>query len=224
MNAVSPAENVRVTPLSKTARTMVRHMDQAWKAPMFALVAEVDMTSAMAKRGEGNTLTDALVAACAGALSEHKKLNAHYADESLIEHDDVNVGLAVASDKGLTVPVIHGAQKLSLAEIGARRRDLIEKTRAGRLRVTEVTGGTFTISNLGMFEITRFTAIVNPPQVAILAVGSVIRRHMWNGGDPQWRQIAELTLTCDHRAVDGAAGAAFLGALKRRLETWGAAQ
>ena len=86
------------------------------------------------------------------------------------------------------------------------------------MRITDVTGGTFTVSNLGMFDITRFTAIVNPPQVAILAVGSVNRRQVWNGGEPQWRPIAELTLTCDHRAVDGAAGAAFLGALKRRLE------
>ena len=219
MTSTIPAENARVVPLSKTARIMVRHMAEAWKAPMFGLVAEVDMTAAMAKRPEGITVTDVILAACVGALSEHPRFNAHYADEAVTEFDDVNIGLAVASDKGLTVPVIHAAQKLSLAELGARRRDLIEKTRSGRIKVTEVTGGTFTVSNLGMFDITRFTAIINPPQVAILAVGSVVRRQLWNGGDPKWAQIAEFSLTCDHRAIDGAAGAKFLGTLKKRLET-----
>ena len=224
MTSTIPIENSRVMPLSKTARTMVKHMNQAWQAPMFGVVAEVDMTAAMAKRPEGVTVTDVILAACAGALSQHPRFNAHYAEEAVTEFDDVNIGLAVASDKGLTVPVIHGAQKLSLAELGARRRDLVEKTRTGRIRVTEVTGGTFTVSNLGMFDITRFTAIINPPQVAILAIGSVVRRHLWNNGDPQWRQIAEFTLTCDHRALDGAAAAAFLGTLKKRLETSGVGQ
>lgn len=213
------ADAGRVTPLSKTARLMARHMTEAWHAPMFALVTEVDMTSALARpRPQGVTITDVIVEACVGALVENPKLNAHFRDEAIVEYDDVNVGLAVASDKGLTVPVIHRAQTLGLADIAARRRDLIEKTRAGKLRVTEVTGGTFTVSNLGMFDVTRFTAIINPPQVAILAVGSTIRRQIWNGGDPQWRPIAEFSLTSDHRAIDGAAAAGFLGALKKRLE------
>lgn len=124
----------------------------------------------------------------------------------------------MAAEKGLIVPVIQGAQALSLAEIGARRRELIGKTRTGGLKVPDVTGGTFTVSNLGMFDVTRFTAIVNPPQVAILAVGSTVHRQVWNGGEPAWRPIAEFTLTSDHRAVDGAAAAAFLQALKRNLE------
>lgn len=218
MTDTAPDQNGRVTPLSKTARIMVRHMAQAWQAPMFAVTAEIDMTAATAKRPEGVTVTDVILAACTGALTENPKLNAHYRDEATIEFDDVNIGLAVASDKGLTVPVIHGAQKLALAELSARRRDLIEKVRAGRIKVTEVTGGTFTVSNLGMFDVTRFTAILNPPQVAILAVGSTIRRQVWNGGDPQWRPIAEFSLTCDHRALDGAAGAAFLKSLKTKLE------
>jgi|SRR5271166_1112042 len=218
MNSTVEAENGRVVALSKSARTMARHMTEAWHAPMFALVTEVDMTAAMARRAEGITLTDVIVAACVGALTEHPRLNAHYREDTVIEYDDLNIGLAVASDKGLTVPVIHGAQKLSLAELGVRRRDLIDKTRSGRLRVTDVTGGTFTVSNLGMFEIARFTGIINPPQVAILAVGSVIRRQLWNDGDPQWRQVAEFTLTIDHRATDGATGASFLGALKKQLE------
>ena len=218
MNAATPSENERVIPLSKTARIMVRHMGVAWQAPMFALTAEIDMTAALARRGEGITLTDVIVAACARTLCEHPRLNAHYREESVVEFDEANIGLAVAAEKGLTVPVIHGAQSLSLAEVGARRRDLVEKTRSGRIRITDVSGGTFTVSNLGMYDITRFTAILNPPQVAILAVGSANRRQLWNNGDPQWRPVAEMTLTCDHRAVDGAAGAAFLGGLKKRLE------
>ena len=218
MNSIDAVENCRVVPLSKTARIMVRHMNEAWQAPMFALTAEIDMTAALARRGEGITLTDVIVAACARTLCEHPRLNAHYREESVVEFDEANIGLAVAAEKGLTVPVIHGAQKLSLAEIGARRRELVEKTRSGRIRITDVSGGTFTISNLGMYDITRFTALLNPPQVAILAVGSTNRRQHWNNGDPQWRQVAEFTLTCDHRAIDGAAGASFLIALKKHLE------
>ena len=211
-------ETGRVMPLSKTARIMARHMSQAWQAPMFALVSEIDMSAAKVQRAQGITLTDIIMAACVQTLAEHPKLNAHYRDDAIVEYDDVNIGLAVASANGLTVPVIHAAQKLSLSDIAARRRDLVEKTRAGRIRITDVTGGTFTVSNLGMFDITRFTAIINPPQVAILAIGSVNRRHVWNDGDPQWREIAEFSLTCDHRAIDGAAAASFLGALKKRLE------
>lgn len=213
------ADTGRVTPLSKTERLMAKHMALAWTAPMFALVTEIDMSAALAKRGEGITVTDVIVAACAATLREHPKVNAHYRDDCIVSYDEVNIGLAVASDKGLTVPVIHGAHALSLPEIAARRRDLVEKTRAGRIRITEVSGGTFSVSNLGMFDISRFTAILNPPQVAILAIGASIRRQIWNGGDPQWRPIAEFSLTCDHRALDGAAGAAFLGALKTRLES-----
>ena len=116
------------------------------------------------------------------------------------------------------MPVIQRAEELSLAEIGARRRELIGKVRNGGLKVPDVSGGTFTVSNLGMFDVTRFTAIINPPQVAILAVGGTVHRQVWNGGEPAWRPIAEMTLTSDHRAVDGAAAAGFLQALKKSLE------
>ena len=221
MNGMVEIDEGRVTPLSKTARTMARYMSQAWQAPMFGLTAEVDMTGASARRSEGITLTDIVVEACVRALQANPKLNAHFRDEAVVFYDDVNVGLAVAAEKGLIVPVIHGAQKLSLADIGARRRELIGKTRTGGLKVPDVTGGTFTVSNLGMFDVTRFTAIVNPPQVAILAVGSTVHRHVWNGGDPAWRPIAEFTLTSDHRAVDGAAAAGFLKTLKHHLEAGG---
>ncbi|WP_237480669.1 2-oxo acid dehydrogenase subunit E2 [Lichenibacterium dinghuense] len=222
MTATAPIDEGRAVPLSKTARTMAKYMSQAWTAPMFGLTAEVDMTAANARRaqlkGEGVTLTDVIVQSCVRAIKAHPKLNAHFRDDAVVFYDDVNVGLAVANDKGLIVPVIHGAQELSLSEIGARRRELIGKTRTGGLKVPDVTGGTFTVSNLGMFDVTRFTAIINPPQVAILAVGSTVHRQVWNGGEPAWRPVAEFTLTSDHRAVDGAAAAGFLQALKKDLE------
>ena len=220
-----PVDEGRVVPLSKTARTMAKYMSQAWQAPMFGLTAEIDMTAANTRRaqmkGEGVTLTDVIVRSCVRALQAHPKLNAHFRDDAVVFYDDVNVGLAVANDKGLIVPVIQGAQKLSLSEIGARRRELIGKARTGGLKVPDVTGGTFTVSNLGMFDVTRFTAIINPPQVAILAVGSTVHRQVWNGGDPAWLPIAEFTLTSDHRAVDGAAAAGFLQSLKKDLEASG---
>lgn len=222
MTAEAPADQGRAVPLSKTARTMAKYMSQAWTAPMFGLTAEVDMTAATARRArlkaEGVTLTDVIVQSCVRALQAHPRLNAHFRDDAVVFYDDVNLGLAVANDKGLIVPVIQGAQKLSLAEVGARRRELIDKARNGGLKVPDVTGGTFTVSNLGMFDVARFTAIINPPQVAILAVGSTVHRQVWNGGEPAWRPIAEMTLTSDHRAVDGAAAAGFLQALKKDLE------
>jgi pyruvate dehydrogenase E2 component (dihydrolipoamide acetyltransferase) len=211
-----PAGRERV--LSKTEKIMVRHMSQAWSAPMFAVTVEVDMGPALARRREGVTVTDILMADCAATLLEHPTVNAHYADGTVTEFDTVNLGLAVAADKGLTVPVIHGAEALDLDGIAGRRKALVAKVRAGKIGIAELMGGTFTVSNLGMFGVARFTAILNLPQVAILAVGGTTKRQVWNDGAPDWRDIAELSLTSDHRAVDGAAAARFLAALKARLE------
>jgi pyruvate dehydrogenase E2 component (dihydrolipoamide acetyltransferase) len=145
-------------------------------------------------------------------------MNALFRDDAVHEYASAHVGLAVASPRGLTVPVIHGADALSLEQIAEKRRLLVEKVRAGSITVSEVVGGTFTVSNLGMFDVKQFTAIINPPQVAILAVGSTRTCHVWNDGAPEWRQISEFTLTCDHRAVDGALAARFMGMLKDILE------
>ncbi len=209
----------RTRALSKTEKLMVRAMNTAWSAPMFPVTVEVDMTAAQARRADGVTLTDVILADCAATLAGHPAINAHWQGDSVVEYDHVNLGLAVASDKGLTVPVIHGAEALDLSGIAAQRKALVDKVRAGRIAIAEVMGGTFTVSNLGMFGVARFTAIINPPQVAILAVGGTTMRQVWNGGAPEWRPIAELTLTSDHRAVDGARAAAFLADLKTRLET-----
>ena len=193
--------------LTKTEKLMVRAMTAAWTAPMFAIVADIDMTAAQTRRTPGVTLT------------EHPALNAHYRDETVIQFAEVNIGLAVASDRGLTVPVIHGAQGMSLADIAARRAEIVAKVRAGKIAIADVMGGTFTVSNLGMLGVRQFTAIINPPQAAILAVGSTEMRQVWNNGDPQWRPMSSFSLTCDHRATDGAQAARFLAALKARLET-----
>lgn len=209
------------TPLKGIRRTAARRMVAAWEAPVFHLTIAVDMTAALTvkERVPGATVTDALLASCARALSEHPALNAHYADEVVTTYDVVNLGLAVATDAGLMVPVVQGADRLELTELAHARRDVTARAREGRLQMADVTGGTFTVSNLGMMGIDRFDAILNVPQVAILAVGSTSHRQVWNGGEPAWCPMAELTLTCDHRAVDGATGAGFLTAVRDHLSS-----
>jgi pyruvate dehydrogenase E2 component (dihydrolipoamide acetyltransferase) len=139
-------------------------------------------------------------------------------DGALMQHDEVNVGLAVAIEDGLVVPVIHRADTLSLAEIAARREDVVSRAQAGRLRPADIQGGGFTISNLGMFGVDAFSAIVNPPQAAILAVGRIADRVVPIKGRPAVRPTMVLTLSCDHRALDGARGARFLGGLADLIE------
>lgn len=215
------------TKLKGIRRTAAKRMVMAWEAPVFHLGVSADMTAALdgVRRPQGTTVTDVLLAACAGALAAHPGMNAHFGvvdgAESVTTFDAVNLGLAVATDAGLVVPVIHGAQDLDLEGIAAGRKAVVSKAREGKLGMADVTGGTFTVSNLGMLGIDRFDAILNVPQVAILAVGTTSHRQVWNDGDPQWRPLADVTLTCDHRAIDGATGAQFLSDLKRRLEAGG---
>lgn len=206
------------TPLTGIRRTAARRMVAAWEVPVFHLTVEVDMTAALAARDGGGTVTDALLAACAEVLAGCPALNAHCDGTAVTVFDEVNLGVAVATDAGLVVPVLHDAARLDLPGLAAARRGAVERARAGTLARADVTGGTFTVSNLGMLGIDRFDAILNVPQVAILAVGATRRRQVWNDGDPAWRPVAELTLTCDHRAVDGATGAGFLDALRTRLQ------
>jgi pyruvate dehydrogenase E2 component (dihydrolipoamide acetyltransferase) len=212
--------NATVEPLRGIRRTAARQMVRALQAPVFHLVVEVDMGPALAARKsyEGVTVTDILVRACARALRAHPGLNAHYADETVTIFESVNLGVAVDTDAGLTVPVLHGADNLGLEAIGRRRAELVEKSRSGRLQMADVDGATFTLSNLGMFGIEYFDAILNVPQVAILAVGATRSRPVPIPDGTAWRPIAAMTLTCDHRAVDGAMGARFLTSLRAELE------
>ncbi|GAA1910176.1 dihydrolipoamide acetyltransferase family protein [Nocardioides marmoribigeumensis] len=220
MTATATEAGSTTTPLKGIRRTAARRMVAAWEAPVFHLNVEVDMTRALAvkERQPGATVTDELLKACATALAAHPALNAHYGEESVTTFEQVNLGLAVATDAGLMVPVIHDAGSKDLAELADARRDVTGRAREGKLAMADVTGGTFTVSNLGMMGIDRFDAILNVPQVAILAVGSTRQRQVWNDGDPVWRPVAELTLTCDHRAIDGATGAGFLSSLRTSLE------
>jgi pyruvate dehydrogenase E2 component (dihydrolipoamide acetyltransferase) len=139
-------------------------------------------------------------------------------DGAIVQHADVNIGLAVALDDGLVVPVIHRADTLSLAEIAARREELVARAQSGKLRPADIQGGVFTISNLGMYGVDAFSAIVNPPQAAILAVGRIVDRVVPINGAPGVAPTMVLTLSCDHRALDGARGAQFLAALADLIE------
>jgi pyruvate dehydrogenase E2 component (dihydrolipoamide acetyltransferase) len=164
------------------------------------------------------TYTDLLVRLVAAAISRDPRVNVSWKDGSIVRHADINVGLAVALDDGLVVPVLHRADTLSLAEIAARREDLVTRAQGGKLRPADIQGGGFTISNLGMYGIDAFSAIVNPPQAAILAVGRIAERVIALDGQPAVQPTMMLTLSCDHRALDGARGAQFLGALAELVE------
>ena len=208
------------TELKGMRRTAARRMVAAWEAPVFHLTVEVDMTEASRAKTvvSGATVTDVVVRATAYALTVVPAVNVHVEGEAVVSFQRAHIGIAVATEKGLTVPIIHAADQLSLDEIAQRRRDVVGRARSGGLGREDITGGTFTISNLGMLGVTRFDAIVNAPQAAILAVGATIRRNVWTEDGGEWRPIAELTLTSDHRALDGAIAAEFLAALKSKLQ------
>lgn len=214
------AAQVTQVPLKGIRRVAARRMVEAWAAPAFHLSVRVDMEAAIAagRALPGATVTDLLLSATARALQAAPALNAHYADEVVTLHGSVNLGLAVATDAGLMVPVIHGVESLSLPEIAERRKDVVTRARAGKLGRADIDGGTFTVSNLGMLGIDRFDAILNPPQVGILAVGSTSQQAVVRDGQLVARPVADLTLTCDHRAVDGATGATMIARLRTELE------
>jgi pyruvate dehydrogenase E2 component (dihydrolipoamide acetyltransferase) len=169
------------------------------------------------------TISDLLTKVCAAALMRHRAVNALYKGDAVELYPTANIGIAVAVPNGLVVPVIPGCERKSIAEIAATRAGVVERARAGKLQQSDLDGGTFTISNLGMFGIERFVAVLNPPQAAILAVGSIEDRVVAVDGSPAVRPRMELTLTCDHRAIDGATGAEFLRDVKAFLEEPGLA-
>jgi pyruvate dehydrogenase E2 component (dihydrolipoamide acetyltransferase) len=206
-------------------RIMAERMTQSWTtAPHFYLVREVNASRLISWRDRAKkqipnlTYTDLLVKLVAAAIAQHPRVNVSWKDGTIVQHADINIGLAVAIDDGLVVPVIHRADTLSLAEIAARRGDLASRAQAGKLRPADIQGGGFTISNLGMYGVDAFNAIVNPPQAAILAVGRIVDRVAAINGQPAVQPTMVLTLSCDHRALDGARGAQFLGALADLIE------
>lgn len=165
------------------------------------------------------TLTDLILKACAVALRKHPQINSQFAGNAVRRFHTVNIGLAVAGDGHLLVPVIPHCESKTLEQIARDRAALVEKGQKGRLSLEEMSGGTFTISNLGMFGITRFQAVINPPQAAILAVGTIREEAVVRDGQVVPGQRMSLTLSCDHRVFDGAEGAAFMATLKKIMET-----
>jgi pyruvate dehydrogenase E2 component (dihydrolipoamide acetyltransferase) len=220
-------------PLTSVRRTIARRLSEAWQAPHFAISMSADMIRAVALRErlvdltpEGAarpTYSDVLTRICAVALLRHPGMNAHYEGDQVRLFTTANVGLAVAIPNGLVVPVIRHCEGLSISEIAAARADIVQRTREGRLTPDDLEGGTFTISNLGMFGVERFFAVLNPPQVGILATGAIEERAVASGGEVVVRPMMELTLSCDHRAVDGATASDFLRTLKQLLEEPGLA-
>ncbi len=223
---VPPARSVEAPGVSTVWRIMAERMTASWTtAPHFYLVREVNVSrlvswleKARKQTGAHVTYTDLLVKLVAAAISQHPAVNASWKDGAIVRNADINIGLAVAIDDGLVVPVLHRADTLSLAELATRREDLVSRAQAGKLRPPDIQGGGFTISNLGMYGVDAFNAIVNPPQAAILAVGRIADRVVALNGQPAVQPTMVLTLSCDHRALDGARGAQFLGALADLIE------
>ena len=212
---------------SSVWRVMAERTTRSWQeVPHFYLTREVDAGAlerwrASARRrpgGEHVTHTDLLVRLVAAALREHPRVNSSFLDGHIVSNPEINIGLAVALEEGLVVPVIHNADRLSLLELAERRGALVAAARDGTLRPDDVRAGTFTISNLGMFGVDAFAAIVNQPQAGILAVGRVVERVVPVGGRPAVRPTLTLTASFDHRVVDGAIGARFLQALAALVE------
>jgi len=224
----APVGEVEVEKLSPTRKTIARRLTEAWQIPVFQLGIDVDMSRATALRerlvervpegGTKPTLTDVLAKACAAALMRRPALNAHFAGDEVRRLPSADIGLAVAAPEGLVVPVLRGCERRTVAEIALLRADIVSRARLRQLRRDDLEGGTFTISNLGMFGVDQFIAVLNPPQVAILAVGSVAERPLVVAGELVARPVMTATLTCDHRAVDGAPAAEFLEDLKAFLE------
>jgi pyruvate dehydrogenase E2 component (dihydrolipoamide acetyltransferase) len=224
-----PPDEVEVVELTSIRKTIARRLTEAWQAPVFQLTATADASGLSATRErlvellqEGETkptVNDVLTRVTASALMRHRPVNAHFVDGRILRFPTANVGIAVATPNGLVVPVIRSAERRSIQEIAAARADLVSRARAGKLQLADLEDGTFTTSNLGMYGIDQFIAVLNPPQVAILAVGSIEDRPRAVDGKLEIVPTLTMTLTCDHRAIDGSEGAEFLRTVKQLVET-----
>ena len=223
---VTEAEVRELTPMLKAVATRMAHSKQT--VPHFYLTSEIDMTRAVELRkelnealsasGEKVSLNDLIIRACAMALVEHPQAHRSYVDGNHVYHPHANVAMAVALDDGLIVPVVFEADVKTVRQIARETRDLASRARSGGLRQREIEGGTFTVSNLGMLDVSSFAAIINPPESAILAVGNVTERAVVVEGQIVPRSMMNATLACDHRACSGADGARLLQTIKRLLQ------
>ncbi len=227
--AAAPVTEGRFTdkPLSNMRKIIAQRLTESKQsAPHFYLTAEIDMEKAMATRTQINDLAaptkisfnDMIVKAVAAALKKHPVINSGWMGDKIREHHDVHIGVAVAIADGLIVPVVRDADKKSLSQINTEVRELAGRAKEMRLKADEISGSTFTISNLGMFEVEEFTAIINPPNACILAVGAILQKAVVKNGTLAVGNMMRVTLSCDHRVVDGATGAQFLQTLKSILQ------
>ena len=224
----APSGEVEEVELTSTRKTIARRLTEAWQAPVFQLTVSVDMTRSLALRErlvarlrEGETkptVGDLLTKVSAAALLRHPSVNAHFTGDRILRFPYAHVGIAVAAPNGLVVPVIRDADRKTIQEIAADRAALVGRAREGKLQRDDLADGTFTISNLGMFGIEQFVAVLNPPQAAILAVGATEEKPVVREGQVEVRPLMTMTITCDHRAIDGADGAEFLRTVKELLE------
>ena len=215
-------------PLSSIRRITAQRLTESAAAPHFYLTAVADADALEKLRAEFNlefsdtgpkiSVTDLLIRACSVTLRTHLDVNSSWGGDHLVRHSHVNIGCAVASDNGLLVPVIRDADRKSLTEIAVEAHALVERARAGKLTPDELTGSTFTISNLGMYGIDHFTAVINPPEAAVLAVGAVQQEAVVRDGQLTAATTLKLTLSIDHRVLDGATAAVFLRDLVNLLE------
>jgi pyruvate dehydrogenase E2 component (dihydrolipoamide acetyltransferase) len=224
-SASSSAAAASTEALSSVARLMAERTTQSWTTvPHFFVVREVDATAVNGVReklrgaieqshGVKLSHSDLLVALVAGVLAKHPRVNSSWAGGTIHPHTDVNIGVAIAVDDGVVAAVIPRADKCALADIAVQRRDLAKRVKEGHARPTDISGATFTISNLGMYNVDAFTAIISPPQAAILAVGRIADRVVAVDGRPAVRPVMTLTLSSDHRVIDGARAALFLNDL-----------
>jgi pyruvate dehydrogenase E2 component (dihydrolipoyllysine-residue acetyltransferase) len=227
------AGEVQVVPLTGMRKAIARRMTEAWEAPAFQITMTADMTAAIhlrealvARMAEGDakpTYSDILTKVCAVALMRHRAVNALFAGEEIHLIPTANIGIAVAVPNGLVVPIQRSCETKTIPQLANERADLVARTRGGGLRQDDLEGGTFTISNLGMYGVERFVAVLNPPQAAILAVGAIEERAVVRDEELVSRPVLEMTLTCDHRSVDGATASEFLRTVKQFLEEPGLA-
>ena len=224
--AVPVSGEVETVPLTSVRKTIARRLTAAWQAPVFQLTVSADMTRAnqlVARSRELNpdvrvTVTDLLAKVSAMGLMRHRGVNVQFTEDALQIFPTANIGIAVAAPQGLVVPVVRSVERLSLAELAQARGEVVGRARDNKLQQVDLEGGTFTISNLGMFGVEQFVAVLNPPQAAILAVGATEDRPVAREGEVVVRPMMTMTLTVDHRAVDGAAAADFLRTLKQYVE------
>ena len=220
--------DVGLVPLTRMRQQIARTtVGSKTTIPHFYVSTDIDMTDAMSLRKEINaslegdvrvSVNDLVIKACVHTIKGYPKFNSSYTDDGIRMHDSINIGIAIADENGLIMPAILDCGDKSLTEISAASKDLVRRSQSGTLHAEEYTGGTFSISNMGMFDVTSFVAIIQPPQSAVLAIGTVQKRPVVQGDSVVVREIMSATLSVDHRVSDGAEGAQFIVQLKEYLE------